>query len=138
MAVWRFELQSYGFKDRDNQPLYYTAMCFAGVAGIEPTSMVLETIILPLNYTPIFLHRAFSQIRTDTHCIRRSCSPVETMKASLSSLPESNQHFLITKQMSSAFERKEHLEQPTGIEPMSYPYQGYVLNQLYYGCVCTP
>ncbi len=24
-----------------------------GVVGIEPTSMVLETIVLPLNYTPI-------------------------------------------------------------------------------------
>lgn len=24
----------------------------AGVVGIEPTSMVLETIVLPLNYTP--------------------------------------------------------------------------------------
>ena len=27
----------------------------AGVAGVEPTSAVLETVILPLNYTPIFL-----------------------------------------------------------------------------------
>ena len=27
----------------------------AGVVGIEPTSMVLETIVLPLNYTPIKL-----------------------------------------------------------------------------------
>ena len=25
----------------------------AGVVGIEPTLMVLETIVLPLNYTPI-------------------------------------------------------------------------------------
>ena len=25
----------------------------AGVAGVEPTSAVLETVILPLNYTPI-------------------------------------------------------------------------------------
>ena len=24
----------------------------AGVAGVEPTSAVLETVILPLNYTP--------------------------------------------------------------------------------------
>ena len=27
----------------------------AGVVGVEPTSTVLETGILPLNYTPIFL-----------------------------------------------------------------------------------
>ena len=27
----------------------------AGVAGVEPTSAVLETVILPLNYTPITL-----------------------------------------------------------------------------------
>ena len=25
----------------------------AGVAGVEPTSAVLETVILPLNYTPV-------------------------------------------------------------------------------------
>ena len=27
-------------------------MQMAGVAGVEPTSAVLETVILPLNYTP--------------------------------------------------------------------------------------
>ena len=26
--------------------------CSTGVAGIEPTSTVLETVVLPLNYTP--------------------------------------------------------------------------------------
>ncbi len=25
----------------------------AGVAGVEPTTAVLETVILPLNYTPV-------------------------------------------------------------------------------------
>ena len=49
MAVVRFELASHGFKDRDNKPLYYTAMfVFAGVAGFEPTPVVLETNMLPL------------------------------------------------------------------------------------------
>lgn len=28
----------------------------AGVVGIEPTSVVLETIILPMNYTPKLLY----------------------------------------------------------------------------------
>ena len=27
----------------------------AGVEGIEPSSGVLETLILPMNYTPIFM-----------------------------------------------------------------------------------
>lgn len=26
----------------------------AGVAGIEPTIMVLETIVIPFNYTPMY------------------------------------------------------------------------------------
>ncbi len=30
------------------QPLY-----LAGVVGIGPTSKVLETLVLPLNYTPV-------------------------------------------------------------------------------------
>lgn len=37
VAVWRFELQSYGFKDRDNQPLYYTAIFVVPLVGFEPT-----------------------------------------------------------------------------------------------------
>ncbi len=32
---------------------YGLLICLTGVVGIEPTSMVLETIVLPLNYTPI-------------------------------------------------------------------------------------
>ena len=28
-----------------------------GVEGIEPSSAVLETVILPMNYTPIFFSR---------------------------------------------------------------------------------
>ena len=27
-------------------------MSYTGVAGVEPTSTVLETVVLPLNYTP--------------------------------------------------------------------------------------
>ncbi len=27
-------------------------LCYTGVAGVEPTSTVLETVVLPLNYTP--------------------------------------------------------------------------------------
>ena len=34
-------------------PLGYSPLlCETGVAGIEPTSTVLETVVLPLNYTP--------------------------------------------------------------------------------------
>jgi hypothetical protein len=39
----------------------------AGVVGIEPTSKVLETFVLPLNYTPtklIELNGGGGQIRT--------------------------------------------------------------------------
>ena len=34
---------------------HYATAAMAGVVGIEPTSKVLETSILPLNYTPIQL-----------------------------------------------------------------------------------
>ena len=37
---------------RSNQ-LSYTTIYRAGVVGIEPTPKVLETFVLPLNYTPI-------------------------------------------------------------------------------------
>ncbi len=33
---------------------FATAAIMAGVVGIEPTSKVLETFVLPLNYTPIY------------------------------------------------------------------------------------
>src|SRR5699024_7171959 len=45
----------------------------AGVVGIEPTSKVLETFVLPLNYTPIIWWRG-----TDSNCRtqwERVCSP---------------------------------------------------------------
>ena len=32
----------------------------AGVAGVEPTWMVLETIILPLNYTPNSIYKEYN------------------------------------------------------------------------------
>lgn len=35
----------------------------AGVAGVEPTSAVLETVILPLNYTP----KKCKQLHYNTH-----------------------------------------------------------------------
>ena len=35
-------------------PICFTLSYFAGVEGLEPPSTVLETVILPLNYTPIF------------------------------------------------------------------------------------
>ena len=35
----------------------YFIVNFAGPAGIEPTSTVLETVILPLNYGPVLLRR---------------------------------------------------------------------------------
>ena len=34
---------------------YYIICLFAGSEGIEPTSTVLETAVLPLNYKPIVL-----------------------------------------------------------------------------------
>ena len=34
----------------------------AGVAGVEPTSAVLETVILPLNYTPITCQQRYYNI----------------------------------------------------------------------------
>lgn len=34
----------------------------AGVAGLEPTLTVLETVALPLNYTPKYLHYLISII----------------------------------------------------------------------------
>ena len=40
---------------------FTTTAILAGVVGIEPTSKVLETSILPLNYTPIY---GGGQIRT--------------------------------------------------------------------------
>ena len=36
----------------------------AGVVGIEPTSKVLETFVLPLNYTPIYKNGGGGEIRT--------------------------------------------------------------------------
>ena len=32
---------------------HFATIAMAGVAGIEPTLTVLETVVLPLNYTPI-------------------------------------------------------------------------------------
>ena len=34
---------------------HFATAAMAGVVGIEPTSKVLETSILPLNYTPILM-----------------------------------------------------------------------------------
>ncbi len=34
---------------------FATTAILAGVVGIEPTSKVLETFVLPLNYTPIMV-----------------------------------------------------------------------------------
>ena len=46
---------------------HFATTAMAGVVGIEPTSKVLETSILPLNYTPILLNKnngGGGQIRT--------------------------------------------------------------------------
>ena len=46
---------------------HFATAAMAGVVGIEPTSKVLETSILPLNYTPILLNKnngGGGQIRT--------------------------------------------------------------------------
>ena len=37
----------------------------AGVVGIEPTSGVLETLILPLNYTPMYLAKTNDSIKIE-------------------------------------------------------------------------
>ena len=34
---------------------HFATIAMAGVAGIEPTLTVLETAVLPLNYTPTYL-----------------------------------------------------------------------------------
>ena len=43
---------------------HFATAAMAGVVGIEPTSKVLETSILPLNYTPINNNGGGRQIRT--------------------------------------------------------------------------
>ena len=46
---------------------HFATTAMAGAVGIEPTSKVLETSILPLNYTPILLNKnngGGGQIRT--------------------------------------------------------------------------
>ena len=46
---------------------HFATAAMAGVVVIEPTSKVLETSILPLNYTPILLNKnngGGGQIRT--------------------------------------------------------------------------
>ena len=46
---------------------HFATTAMAGVVGIEPTPKVLETSILPLNYTPILLNKnngGGGQIRT--------------------------------------------------------------------------
>ena len=48
----------------------------AGVAGVEPTSAVLETVILPLNYTPMTL------VHSSTHP-----SGMQTKKGKIYHLP---------------------------------------------------
>ena len=42
---------------------HFTTVAMAGAVGIEPTSKVLETSILPLNYVPI-IDGGGGQIRT--------------------------------------------------------------------------
>ena len=42
---------------------HFTTVAMAGAVGIEPTSKVLETSILPLNYAPIY-DGGGGQIRT--------------------------------------------------------------------------
>ena len=43
---------------------HFATAAMAGVVGIEPTPKVLETSILPLNYTPINNNGGGRQIRT--------------------------------------------------------------------------
>ena len=43
---------------------HFATTAMAGAVGIEPTSKVLETFILPLNYAPIKLNGGGGQIRT--------------------------------------------------------------------------
>ena len=43
---------------------HFATTAMAGVVGIEPTPKVLETSILPLNYTPINNNGGGRQIRT--------------------------------------------------------------------------
>ena len=43
---------------------HFATTAMAGTVGIEPTSKVLETSILPLNYVPIKIDGGGGQIRT--------------------------------------------------------------------------
>ena len=42
-----------GLSPKDEPHIYTTIVKLAGAVGIEPTSTVLETAVLPLYYTPI-------------------------------------------------------------------------------------
>ena len=50
----RFERANAGATIRSVRPLHHNRHEMAGVVGFEPTSTVLETAALPLNYTPTF------------------------------------------------------------------------------------
>ena len=54
----RFERANAGATIRSVRPLHHNRhiTLLAGVVGFEPTSTVLETAALPLNYTPIMLY----------------------------------------------------------------------------------
>jgi len=48
--------RNFGYKKNvDKSTFFDSFLHLAGVAGIEPTMMVLETIVIPFNYTPRFV-----------------------------------------------------------------------------------
>ena len=52
---------------------HFATIAMAGVAGIEPTLTVLETAVLPLNYTPIYLVPE-AGLEPATYWLQVSCS----------------------------------------------------------------
>ena len=53
---------------------HFATIAMAGVAGIEPTLTVLETAVLPLNYTPIKLMVPKAGLEPATYLLQVSCS----------------------------------------------------------------
>jgi hypothetical protein len=51
-SAWKAEVLPLNYTRR-----YEMILKLAGVVGIEPTPKVLETFVLPLNYTPILVHK---------------------------------------------------------------------------------
>ena len=70
----RLKLTTHGLKGRYSNQLSYRCILLARAKGIEPLSVVLETTIIPLYYTPTV--GGGGGIRTHGTCIRQISSLV--------------------------------------------------------------